>query len=81
MSDIYDGKLDRRDQSSLYRELGELHVRVAHIEESIAKLDKVSEQLDAFMKQGKGIAKMFQILFYVIGPLVAVGYWIKEHVR
>ncbi len=74
-------KTDRRDQSSLYRELGELHVRVAHIEESIAKLDKVSEKLDTFLAQGKGIAKMLQILFYVVGPLVGVIYWIKEHVR
>lgn len=74
---------DRRseDRSTIYEQLGELRVRVTHIEESLDKLDHVSEQLDSFVKQGKGIGKMLQVLFYVVGPLVAGLYWIKDHLK
>lgn len=76
-----DVSLTESERARIFTELGELSVRVSHIEESLAKLDKVSEQLDNYLTQGKGIAKMLQILFYIVGPLVAALYWIKEHVR
>lgn len=69
------------DRSTLHQQLGELQVRVALIETSIAKLDHVSEQLDTFLKQGQGVTKFLQVLFYIVGPLVASIYWIKDHVK
>lgn len=72
---------DTHELSELFKELGELRVRVAHIEEALDKLDKVSSQLDAFVTQSKGVAKTLQILFYLIGPIVAAVYWIKDHVK
>lgn len=69
------------ERSTIYEQLGELRVRVTHIEESLNKLDHVSAQLDSFVKQGQGIGKMLQVLFYVVGPLVAGLYWIKDHLK
>ena len=76
-----DEQLIDTERARIFKELGELSIRVTHIETSLDKLDKVSDQLENYLTQGKGIAKMLQILFYVIGPLVAAIYWIKEHVK
>ena len=82
-SGIWTGQNERRkdDRSSIYEQLGELRVRVTHIESSIAKIDHVSDQMETLIKQGQGIAGFMKILFYVVGPLVACVYWIKDHVR
>ena len=72
---------EHKDLPELFQELGELRVRVAHIEEALEKLDKVSTQLDSFLTQSKGVAKTLQILFYIIGPAIAAIYWIKDHVK
>lgn len=79
----WDGKRERRqeERKSVYEQLGELRVRVTHIESSIAKIDHVSDQMETLIKQGQGIAGLMKILFYVVGPIVAGIYWIKDHVR
>ena len=77
------GTQERRkdDRSSIYEQLGELRVRVTHIESSIAKIDHVSDQMETLIKQGQGIAGLMKVLFYVIGPIIAAIYWVKDHVR
>lgn len=79
----WDGQIERRkeERKSVYEELGELRVRVTHIETSLVKIDHISEQLDTFLKQGQGVAQMLKILFYVVGPLVGAIYWLKDHLR
>lgn len=81
--DDWDEKTERRveERMAMAQQLGALEVRVAHIEKSLDKLDHVSEQLDNFVKQGQGIGKLLQVLFYIVGPIVAAIYWIKDHVR
>jgi hypothetical protein len=69
------------DLGNLYKELGELRTRVAHIETSLETLQKISDQLDTFLKQGQGVLTLLRFLFYIIGPAVAAIYWIKEHVK
>lgn len=72
------------NRASLYEKVGALEVRVSHIEKSMQKLDDIDGKLDALtgiLSQGKGVAKTLQILFYVVGPLVAAGYWVKDHLR
>lgn len=82
MNDEWEGP-DRRqlDQANIYEQLGELRIRVTHIEKSLDKLDKVSSQLDDFTKQAHGVMWVMRGLFYVVGPLVAAFYWIKDHVK
>ena len=82
MNDDWDTMTERRqdDKQSLYEQLGELRVRVTHIENSLAKLDKVSNQLDDFIKQASGVVWLVRGLFYIVGPTVAAYFWLKEHV-
>lgn len=69
------------DHAHIYQQLGELQVRVSHIETSLDKLDRVSQQLDDFTKQAHGVMWVLRGLFYIVGPIVAAMYWIKDHVR
>lgn len=69
------------DAPELFGRLGVLETEVAHIKTSLDNLDKISQQLDTFMKQQQGAARLIQLIFYVLGPLVAAIYWIKEHVK
>lgn len=58
--------------------------RLAEIEAKLQDLDELKQDVKdvkRLLEQGKGAVKVFQILFYVIGPIVAAMYWIKEHVR
>ena len=58
--------------------------RLAEIEAKLADIEELKQDVKdvkKLLEQGKGAVKVFQILFYVIGPLVAAVYWIKEHVR
>ena len=82
MVTVWDGEERRtEDRATIYEQLGELRVRVTHIETSLAKIDHISSQLDTYLEQGKGIAKFMQVLFYIIGPIVAAGYWLKDHLK
>jgi hypothetical protein len=79
----WDGTHERRreERKTVYEQLGELRVRVTHIEESISKIDHISEQMDTLLKQGQGIANLAKVLFYVVGPITALIYWVKDHVK
>lgn len=82
MSLEWDGQERRReDRKTIYEELGELRVRVTHIETSLSKIDHISETLDTYVKQGQGIAKMMQILFYVVGPAIAAFVWMRDNIK
>lgn len=82
MADEWDGTERRTEErATIYEQLGELRVRVAHIEKSISKLDKVSDQLDTFSKQSQGVVNLFRVLIYIGGPITALVYWLKDNLR
>lgn len=72
------------DDLTLRERICSLEVRMKHIEQGVGKLSDIEEKIDAMtniLSQGKGAAKLLQIMFYVVGPLVAAGYWIKDHLK
>ena len=81
----WDGAERRTEErTTIYEQLGELRVRLTHVEDALTDMKEIKNDITDvknLLQQGKGIAKMLQILFYVVGPLVAAIYWIKEHVR
>lgn len=38
-------------------------------------------EIKELLTQGKGAVKVLQLLFYIGGPIVMVGYWIKDHLK
>lgn len=58
--------------------------RLTEIEAKLADMQELKDDVKAIkmlLEQGKGMARLLQIVFYVVGPLIAAVYWIKEHVR
>jgi hypothetical protein len=58
--------------------------RLETLERKLGDLDEMRadvKEVKKLLEQGKGMARLLQILFYVVGPVVAAIYWIKEHVR
>lgn len=74
----------KEDRKSVYEQLGELRVRMTHIEDAIGDFKEMKSdvhQIKELLTQGKGAAKLVQILFLVIGPLVLAMMWIKDHFK
>lgn len=55
--------------------------KLNELQQELAALQKDVQEIKELLQQGKGMARMLQILFYVVGPVVATIYWIKDHVR
>lgn len=51
-----------------------LEVNMEKLEESISELLKV-------LQQGQGAVNTLKVLFYVMAPLGALIYWVKDHVK
>ena len=58
--------------------------RLEALERKLSDLDELKsdvKEVKKLLEQGKGMARLLQLLFYVVGPVIAAAYWIKEHVR
>lgn len=58
--------------------------RLTALESKLDDLDELKQdvkEVKKLLEQGKGMARLLQLLFYVVGPIIAAAYWIKEHVR
>jgi len=62
-------------------DFGGLEDRVKHFEEKVQALSNDVHEIKNVMLQIEGVIKFFKLLFWVGAPLVAIGYWIKDHVK
>lgn len=82
--DNWDG-IERRteDRKSVYEQLGELRVRMTHIEDAVQNFSKMKDDLHTIkelMQQAKGAFTALKTLAMVVAPVVAVVTWIITHV-
>jgi hypothetical protein len=74
----------QEDRKTVYEQLGELRVRMTHIEDAVADFKEMKEDVHTIkelLTQGEGAVKVLKLLFIIIGPIVLAGYWIKDHLR
>lgn len=76
---------DRRQYSEelnrIWEVLRKLETAIDHYEKEREELrPKIDEVLD-ILTQSKGIFKAFRFLVYIVTPIGAALYWIKDHVK
>jgi hypothetical protein len=55
--------------------------RLEQIERDISEIKASVKTMTDAWTQTQGAAKLARLLFFVIGPLVLAGYWIKDHLK
>ncbi len=89
----WDGVTDRRqtydhrahpapvDLEAIWKLLRELEMSVKlHMEEEKELKPKLLELL-SLLERSKGVFSFLRIVLWVGGPLVAFGYWVKDHIK
>lgn len=85
----WDGVTERRqeDRKTVYEQLGELRVRMTHIEEAVETFGKMRDDLHAIkelMQQAKGFFTAVKGIVIYTGPVIvgaiATITWIVSHV-
>lgn len=54
---------------------------IAALRAEFKTLQSDVSEIKELLTQGKGAVKILQILFYIGGPIVMAGYWIKDHLK
>lgn len=83
-ANTYCGPERRKEgRANIYAELGELKVRLAHIEhgfEEFTELKNTVDDIKDILTQSKGAVRILQIALGIVGPIVLGIYWIKDHI-
>lgn len=62
----------------------DLHARIVRLEQGMDDFRGMREdvqEIKMMLQQGKGAIVAIKLLFFIVGPVVAAAYWIKDHVR
>ena len=68
---------------ALYDKIHEIDKRVTLVEQSLEELTEIKSDVHAIkqiLEQGRGMFKTAQFVVWVIGPILGVIYWFKNHV-
>jgi len=69
---------------ALYEKINKIDTRVTVIENTLEELSTIKSDVHSIkelLEQGRGAIKFFQVLVWIIGPVIGAIFWWQEHVK
>ncbi len=69
---------------SLYEKINKIDTRVTVVEQTLEELSSIKKDVHSIkelLEQGRGAIKFFQFVVWIIGPIIGLIFWWKEHVH
>lgn len=69
---------------SLYEKINKIDTRVTIVEQTLEELSSIKKDVHSIkelLEQGRGAIKFFQFIVWIIGPIIGLIFWWKEHVH
>lgn len=69
---------------SLYEKINKIDTRVTVVEQTLEELSSIKKDVHSIkelLEQGRGAIKFFQFVVWIVGPIIGLIFWWKEHVH